>query len=165
MPTFLSRVFNIPLSFILKIRNLLWGIRSTKLYLSPALVKDYCDEAIDEYYALFDWAPMNPTLHLLLAHLPDFLQSVPKGMKLGYFSEEPLESCHKKIRQFAKTRASPKTRKLRLTNVFQRQLDISNIKVLKRLAKYYKKPRTMYPKDLTNLQMPFHDDEMMDISQ
>ena len=63
-----------PLSFVYRIRNLLLGIRSVVLDLDPAKVKVYCDETIDQYYALFPWAPMNPFLHMLLAHLPEFLE-------------------------------------------------------------------------------------------
>ena len=171
-PKFLARVFGIPLSFINRIRTLLLGIRSTNIDpLDPAKVKDFCDETIDQYYSLFPWAPMNPTLHMLLAHLPEILENVPEGMKLGYFSEEPLESSHKQIRQFAKTKASAKTRQLRLKNVFQRQLDICNPKVLKKLAKYHKKPQVRYPKELEDLQKTLDydddddEDETMDTSQ
>ena len=166
-PKFLARVFGIPLSFINRIRTLLLAIRSTNIDpLDPAKVKDFCDDTIDQYYLLFPWAPMNPTLHMLLAHLPEILENVPEGMKIGYFSEEPLESSHKQIRQFAKTKASSKTRQIRLKNVFQRQLDISNPKVLKKLAKYHKKPQTKYPKELYDLQIDDEDDdETMDTSQ
>ena len=164
-PKFLARVFNIPLSFVYRIRNLLLGIRSVVLDLDPAKVKVYCDETIDQYYALFPWAPMNPTLHMLLAHLPEFLEQVPEGLTLGMFNEEPLEANHKKIRLFAKTKASAKTRKLRLTNVFQRQLDISNLKILKRLEKYHKKPETVYPRELLDLQKVIDETENMDTSQ
>ena len=140
------------------------AIRSTELDpLDPVKVKDYCDATIEQYYSLFDWAPMNPTLHMLLAHLPEVLEQVPEGLTLGYFSEEPLEASHKKIRQFAKTKASAKTRKLRLTNVFQRQLDISNLKILRRLEKYHKKPQIIYPKALEDLTID--ETENMDTSQ
>ena len=164
-PKFLARVFNIPLSFVYRIRNLLLGIRSVVLDLDPAKVKVYCDETIDQYYALFPWAPMNPTLHMLLAHLPEVLEEVPEGTTLGMFNEEPLEANHKKIRLFAKTKASAKTRKLRLTNVFQRQLDISNLKILQRLEKYHKKPENMYPRELLDLQKVIDETENMDTSQ
>ena len=148
-PKFLARVFDIPLELILGLKNVWILFRSHLSDLDPELVKEYCQKVTELYEKHFPWAEMPPSTHKLLAHGYMFIEELSdkgKQMGPGHFSEEPIECNHKNLKKFSLTRACQKSRKIRLTDVFLRQMHLSDPKILTKLVKYVKeKKHDNYP--------------------
>ena len=153
-PKFLARVFDIPLELIIGLKNV-WIMFRSHLVLDHELVKQYCQQVTELYEKHFPWAEMPPSTHKLLAHGYMFIEELSdkgKEMGPGMFSEEPIECNHKNLKKFSLTRACQKSRKRRLTDVFQRQMDLSDPKILTHLVKYQKeKKHDNYPPEVLNL--------------
>ena len=134
----MAKTFGIPLKLILAIRNVWIAIRS-KLHLDPEEFRKYCETVIEMYEAFLPWAEMPPTLHKILFHGHQFIKRLPKGLTLGHLNEEPLESTHKRIRNYAKFRASQKSKYHRLRDVFGRISAGADPLILSKTCKISKK--------------------------
>ena len=109
---------------------------------------------------------MNPSLHMVLSHGHLFIESVPKTMSIGLFSEEPMEATHKKIKNYEINRACQKSRHRRLRDVYQRQMDLIDPLILSRHfkwnhKKYIQPKKSDYPEEVLNLQI----DEELELEQ
>ena len=153
MPGFLAKTFGMPKEFIVAITNVWTLFRSFKT-VDAEKVKHYCDKVTEMYYKLFPWSQMPPSMHKLLSHGYMYIENLPANMGPGMFNEEPLESLHKTLKKFVQTRSCQMSRKRMITDVFKRQLDISDPQINNKLGKYAKKENLHdnYPHAVLDLQ-------------
>jgi len=137
-PKFMARIFGLSLELVLAIRNV-WILIRSHLHLDPRKFYDYCQKVTQLYEKELPWSEMVPTLHKILSHGHLYLQFMPETLTFGHFSEEPLESCHKRIRSYATNLACQVSKKTRLRDVSKRISIASDPKILSRIFKMQKK--------------------------
>ena len=105
------------------------------------------------YEAIFPWAEMPPTLHRVLAHGHLFIKHLPETLTIAHYNEEPLESTHKRIRNYAKFRASQKSKYHRLRDVFGRISAGADPLILSKTRKISKKKANpeKYPDEVVQM--------------
>ncbi|KAJ1521825.1 hypothetical protein ONE63_003460 [Megalurothrips usitatus] len=81
-------------------------VRVILVVLSSMFVADieafraYCLETARQYVDLYSWYWMPCAVHKILLHAADEMKVAP--VPIGLLSEEPLESCHKKLKHYRK---------------------------------------------------------------
>ena len=81
------------LSVILRLVNSSENINTLKF-------EELCKETYEFILTKFSWANITPSLHKLLSHCYQIIQSYNNGYGLRNISEECLESCNKYVRRF-----------------------------------------------------------------
>ena len=152
---FMAKTFGLSHKLVLAIKNV-WILIRSHLHLDPRKFYDYCQKVTQLYEKELPWSEMVPTLHKILWHGHLYLEQMPDTLTFGHFSEEPLESCHKRIRSYATNLACQVSKKTRLRDVTQRISIASDPKILSRIYKLQNKrpkdPTELYPLSLLKLQ-------------
>ena len=151
----MAKTFGLSEELIIGIKNVWIAIRS-HIHFDDKKFFNMCQKVIQLYEEELPWSEMNPTLHKILSHGHLYLQHMPETLTFGHFNEEPLESCHKRIRSYATTLACQVSKQTRLRDVFNRISIASDPKILGRIFKMQNKrakdPTEDYPLALMQLQ-------------
>lgn len=70
---------------------------------------------------------MSPTVHKALVHGCDIIKQFP--LPVAYYAEDALETSHKFFRKYMIQHARQSSRKLRIIDVFQRMIYLSDPKI------------------------------------
>lgn len=143
------------LSVVLKVLNLKESIDTAKF-------RVYCRETYELYTELYPWYYMNATLHKVLAHGAEIIESLP--LSLGMFTEEGAESRNKYYRKFREAHARKTSRAANMKDVFVRTLlssdpIISKTSVEKGLRKTKEKELSMELLEFVKQPIEHNDEE------
>lgn len=152
----LASVLDIEFDIIDRLHTILITI-SCEFSISCEKFKSFCDDTFSLYMAKYPWFPMSPTVHKILVHGFQIMESsvMPVGC-LGENASEARNKCYKRDRR---SHARQNTRVNNLTDVFNRSIDssdplVSSIFLNKRSQLNKKK---VLPKDVVNLlETPSH---------
>ena len=132
-PEFMAKTLQLPLALIVGIRDVWIAMRcGSPIY--PEKFQEKCDAVLEIYRKKIPFKNMIPSLHKILVHGSLILKLIPEHMTWAMFSEEPLEANNKWIKKWSNQRSRQSSRKLRLSDVFQRQLDRSDPIILSKIA-------------------------------
>ena len=111
------------------------------------------------------WYKISPTLHKILEHGSLVLQLFPDSITSGMLSEEPAEASNKTIKGFQLDHSRQDTPQHRNLDVFHRQIDSSDPRILsyfERQRKLRRKSEDVFPnavlalcKDSTEIEAEF----------
>ena len=125
---------------------------ASRLPLCPVKVEIYCKELKSLYISEVPWYPLNPSMHKIIEHLPEFVRLLPPTISTGMLSEEPSESANKDIKHWQLSHARQIDPKLRNLDVFRRLCHRSDPLVLNEIGPKKKKHAfDTYPDEILNL--------------
>ena len=84
--------------------------------LRTAALQEFCGQVAQRYVDLYNWRPMNTTLHKLLCHSAAVVEHCL--LPLGMMSEEAAEATNKRVRQFRLRHTRKDTRLHTMSDLF-----------------------------------------------
>ncbi|XP_036322559.1 uncharacterized protein LOC118736614 [Rhagoletis pomonella] len=161
-PEMLAKITSIDKTFLKNLKTILICI-SCEFQIDVELFFCFCKRTFDIYMEKYDWYAMSATLHKILVHSAQIMQSssVPLGC-LGENASESRNKCYKRDRV---SHARKNSRENNMKDVFDRAMDssdplLSSMHLSKRI--YSKKKQTFPPEVVALLKSPpneFDDDK------
>ena len=125
---------------------------ASKLPLCPKKVEKYCQKLKAMYIAEIPWYKLNPSMHRVLEHAPDFIRLLPPTITCGMLSEEGSESANKDLKAWQTKHARQIGPMQRSLDSFHRLMDRSDPLVLSYFdTKKSKNNREPFPKEVLEL--------------
>ena len=128
-PDLLAEQTGVPLEFIKGI-YVIWVALASKLPIDPEKFQSFCNNLKQIYVENVPWYPLSPTLHKVLEHGWEIISLFPESVTSGILSEEPAEASNKDVKKFQKQNARQDSPVHRNLDVFQRQMDRSDPKIV-----------------------------------
>ena len=113
------RLIHQNLSAILRVFNCSHPVKTDKL-------DSLCKQTYECIVIEFPWVNITPSLHKLLAHSPELIQSCNDGYGMKQFSEEALEACNKLIRKYRDNLSRKCSFNANITDIFVRLMSESD---------------------------------------
>jgi hypothetical protein len=99
-------------------------VLSSNLSINAELLRDFCKNLAHKYVATYPWYPMTVTLHKILIHGADIIQSCK--IPIGMLSEQAAESRNKYWRRDREQHARKMSRVQTMIDLFHRALETSH---------------------------------------
>lgn len=135
---------------------------SCKEPINSAKFGEYCLEVYKLYITHYNWYCMSATLHKLLAHGAEIIDSLP--LSLGMMTEEGAEARNKYYRRYREFHARKTSRQANMRDIFVRSLISSDPKIATRLIEKQRKVSKNLPEEVREflLELPEGNDEEID---
>lgn len=129
-PAFAEEVLGTPADLVEDLNDY-WTLFKASFPVCPDKVQAFGLRIRDKYKRYFPWGHMPSHLHKLLVHGHLYIRALPSDtLVIGQYSEENLEAAHKTLRRVERENSRQFSRKMRLTDVMKRMLDLSDMVIL-----------------------------------
>ena len=152
-PDLLANECNVPVEFVKGI-YIIWIALASRLPIDPEKFQLFCNKIKKIYVDNVPWYPLSPTLHKVLEHGSEIIQLFPDSVTSGILSEEPAEASNKDVKRFQKENARQDSPVHRNLDVFNRQMDRSDPKIVHFFAnqrKLRRKSQEVFPQAVLDL--------------
>lgn len=147
-PKKLAEVLELNEDFVCRVAVLLKVI-SCKTPINSKKFGEYCTEVYKRYIELYDWYYMPVTLHKLLAHGAEIIDSLP--LSLGMMTEEGAESRNKYYRRYREFHARKTSREANMRDVMVRSQISSHPRIASKLIEKERKSTIDLPIEVREL--------------
>lgn len=130
-----------------KFSNIL-SVLASGHYIKTEYFKSYCLEAAELYINLYPWYNMSATVHKILIHGADIIESLL--LPVGQLSEDVLEASHKAYKTI-RLHHSRKTARVHTNTDILHMLLISSDPVISSYRKATRNRKNVYPQEVLNM--------------